>query len=280
MRYSKLMSIKKKKKDKKNKKLTLSMFLPEELIAQILSLLDVKTILRLICLSKSWNTLISDPTFVQKQLKRPPRLILKPPCWVYPMRTIQSLPITRLLKNPSITVSGDFCYDGGGLNDNCKVVISCNGLLCFIFCSDNKEYHNYWFRIWNPATGTRSKALGTNHDYNLQLRSLRFNFGSEAFGSCYYDYRRRYLLGCLKFTFGCGILSGTYKTVEFRAKGDEENKYGPWRSQLAIQNYFYPFYGYGAITHVDQFKIVSLDLSTEAYMQFSLPSGFDEVPCF
>jgi len=319
MRYSKLMSMRK-KKEKKNKKLPLSMvFLPEELIVQILSLLNVKTIVRFKCVSKSWNTIISDPTFVQKQLKRPPRLILTPPCWVYPMHTVQSLPVTRLLENPSITLSGDFSHDGGGFIDNCKVVNSCNGLLCLIFCSDNKGYHNYWFRIWNPATGTRSKAFGTYHDYNLQLRGLRFNFGSEAFASCYHDYnRRRSLLGSLKFAFGCDILSGTYKVVEFCAKGDEENKYGPWRSQvrilnlsddcwrnidsfpliplispfnngvyfsgtiywLAIQNYFYPFYAYRPITHVDQFKIVSLDLSTETYMQFCLPSGFDEVPSF
>jgi len=49
---------------------------------------------------------------------------------------------------------------------------------------------------------------------------------------------------------------------------------------LAIQNYFYPFYDHKSITHVDQFKIVSFDLSTETYMQFWLPFGLDEIPCF
>ncbi|KAI5440943.1 hypothetical protein KIW84_010421 [Lathyrus oleraceus] len=38
---------------------------PDELIAEVLSLLKVKSLLRLKCVSKSWNKLISDPFFVK-----------------------------------------------------------------------------------------------------------------------------------------------------------------------------------------------------------------------
>ncbi|KAI5440947.1 hypothetical protein KIW84_010424, partial [Lathyrus oleraceus] len=38
---------------------------PDELIAEVLSLLTVKSLLRLKCVSKSWNSLISDPFFVK-----------------------------------------------------------------------------------------------------------------------------------------------------------------------------------------------------------------------
>jgi len=165
---------------------------------------------------------------------------------------------------------------------------------------------------------TRTKAFGTHHDSNCELCGLKFSFGTETLGNGDDDHnRRRSLLGCLKFTFGCDILTETYKVVEFCAERDEENN-SPWRSRvrvlslsddcwrninsfpliplispfnngvylsgtiywLAIQNYFYPFYDHKSITHVDQFKIVSLDLSTETYMQFCLPFAFDEVPSF
>jgi F-box interacting protein len=47
---------------------------------------------------------------------------------------------------------------------------------------------------------------------------------------------------------------------------------------LAINKYFYSSYVYSYITHVEQFVIVSLDLSTETYKQLLLPQGFDKVP--
>jgi hypothetical protein len=196
------------------------------------------------------------------------------------------------------------------LNHNCEVVNSCNGLLCFLSCSYNRGHPKYWFHTWNPATGTRSKAAyGTCHDYNLRRSGLKFIFGSEAFGNYHDDhYHRRSILGCLKFTFGCDILTETYKVVEFCAERDEENNC-PWRSHvrvlslsddcwrninsfpliplispfnngvyfsgtiywLAIQNYFYPFYDHESITHVDQFKIVSLTTRNITFCQGQNP---------
>jgi hypothetical protein len=44
-------------------------FLPEELLAEILPFFNVKTIMRLKCLSKSWLAFISDSNFVEKHLK-------------------------------------------------------------------------------------------------------------------------------------------------------------------------------------------------------------------
>jgi hypothetical protein len=48
---------------------------------------------------------------------------------------------------------------------------------------------------------------------------------------------------------------------------------------LAIRHYLYSSYIYESINHVEQFVIVSLDLSTETYKLLLLPQGFDEVPC-
>ncbi|MCI00298.1 F-box protein [Trifolium medium] len=199
------------------------------------------------------------------------------------MSSVASFPVRRLLKNPSSTVSGDNCH--GWLN-TVGVVGTCKGLLCLLF----RVGRNYWFCLWNPATRTISKDLGIFHDNNA-------------------------LSGNFKFNFGCDISTGTYKVVAYRIDQDEENE-DSWRSQvqlfsisdnfwrdiesfplipvnrnnngvhlsgtvnwLALSNYHYSFYPYKHITYVEQFVIVSLDLSTETYAQFLLPSDFDQVAC-
>jgi len=51
--------------------MTLSLVvLPNDLISEVLSFLDVKFLVRLRYVSKSWKTLISDPVFVELHLKR------------------------------------------------------------------------------------------------------------------------------------------------------------------------------------------------------------------
>jgi len=49
---------------------------------------------------------------------------------------------------------------------------------------------------------------------------------------------------------------------------------------LALRNYFYSDYEFDNVSKitVEQYVIVSLDLSTESYTQLLLPRGFDEVP--
>ena len=44
--------------------------LPDELITEVLSFLDVKSLMRFKCLSKSWNSLTSDPFFVELHLNK------------------------------------------------------------------------------------------------------------------------------------------------------------------------------------------------------------------
>ena len=270
-------------------------FVPNELIAEILSYLNVKTIMQLKCVSKSWNSLITDPSFVQKHLEKSsqnPHIILTPPTLKYSINSVESFPVSRFLENPSITVFGDNFHDS---NDICQVVGSCNGLFCLSFHSLHRKYRKYWFCLWNPATRTISEELGT---FQCSL--------SETF----------------KFSFGSDISTGIYKLVAYRAEEDDANHNGSWRSQvrifslsdnywrniesfplipigciqinrnnngvylsgkvnwLVIRNYFCASYHYECMTYVEQFLIVSLDLSTEAYTQFLLPPGFDEVPQF
>ncbi|WJX20912.1 soyasapogenol B glucuronide galactosyltransferase [Trifolium repens] len=248
-----------------------SVFLPMELIAEILSMLSVKAIVRFRCVCKSWNNLTYDSSFVDKHLKsssRNPHLTLS---WYQnnaKYMNVVPFPVHRLLKKPSATVPSD---DFHRMESPSRLVGSCNGLLCFVSLKLTEEPFKYLLHISNPATRTRSQ-------------SFEFTFG--------YDFR---------FAFGYDASTKTYKVVAFRFKENSEVKVfnlgdNCWRN---IQNfpgdldhYFTePRLNKGvhfcgtinwlaldkSITHTDQLVIVSLDLSTETYKQFMLPLGFNEM---
>ena len=272
-----------------------TLFVPNELIAIILSLLSLKNILQLKCVSKSWNALISDPNFIEKHLKKSsqnPHLTL---FWNQHKKgsgfNMLSFPVHRLLKNLS---NHAYSHNFHRLKKRCIVVGSCNGLLCLLFQSLTTTATislNYWLRFWNPATRTRSKKLG----FLCEIVPLGGPFH-------------------FKFTFGYDASTRTYKVVGIRAEKNEDE--GSWKSLVKvfslgnnrwrnIQSFnTVPINWYGChysdirlndgvhlrgtvnwltnefINHSGQFQIVSLDLSTETYKQFLLPSDFDYVPSF
>jgi hypothetical protein len=105
-------------------------FIPEELTAEILTYLDVKTIARLKCVNKSWNALISNPTFVEKHLNKSSQNPHLTVLYKYDKDySLVPIPVRRLLENPSITIQKEpshnleFCYHVAG---------SCNGLICLV----------------------------------------------------------------------------------------------------------------------------------------------------
>jgi len=209
---------------------------------------------------------------------------------------VKPVPVHLLLKNPSINVDSNDLYR---LSSHCMVVGSCNGLLCLLFHSEITSpivtYLKTWFRFWNPATRIRSEILGL----------LRYS-------TPHYDIGMLTLLCRFKFTFGYESLSKTYKVVAFRVKKNEgevkvfSQGNNSWRNIQSFPvlplnllpsrrrrgpcclNDGVHFRGtinwlamYNQpIIRVEQFVIVSLDLSTESYKQLLPPPGFNEVPFF
>ncbi|GAU20754.1 hypothetical protein TSUD_239480 [Trifolium subterraneum] len=261
--------------------------LPNELKAEIISWLPVKLLMKFRCLNKFFKTLISDPHFVQMHLKKSSRNLNLALMWQrnYGDTYFVSLSISRLLENHITIDPNPYHLLKENYHKWCMVG-SCNGLIYLIdtHCID----HYYWLCFWNPATRTRSKRIST---------SLRNDF---------------------KFAFGYDNSTETYKTVAFRvdleggnAKSEVKvftlgNKYpidiqcfpviplywfhrgknnGVYLSGtinwLALSNYFFSNYDFGnhSMITVEQYVIVSLDLSTESYSQLLLPRGFDKVPC-
>lgn len=156
-----------------------SPILPDDLIAEVLLFLDVKFLMQLKCVCKSWNSLISsDPTFVKMHLiKSSPR---------NPKRLTMFLCKNKdnSLPNQFITISEDFILSHYQFkNEDCNRVLgSSNGLICMLseYIYQYGNVQNFHIRFWNPATRSVSKIVGCvgnafmdQHDY------FRFSFGYD-----------------------------------------------------------------------------------------------------
>jgi len=152
-----------------------TLFLPDELIVEILSWLRVKNIVLLKCLSKPWNALISDPCFIEKHLKKSsqnPHLTL---FWNKRKEGVNVLPfpVHGLFKNQSINV---YHHNFHGFNKHCTIVGSCNGLLCLLFTYLTPYPSHllmYWLLFWNPATGSRFYDSKLAFGYDASTRTYK-----------------------------------------------------------------------------------------------------------
>jgi len=258
-------------------------FLPDELIAEVLSFLSVKSLMRLKCVSKSWKYLISEPSFAKLHLNRTTQdavhTIVSYDAY-FSTCTDVSFTVFHLLKNPPIIINlpKDPYHQ---LNDkDCHYIVgSCNGLLCLFgrneYRADKGGYREKWLRLWNPATRTISKKFDCD----------------DGLGSPFH------------FTFGYDNSTETYKVVYFTPNTTNVRVFSlgvnVWRNiqnspmihhhgrmkvvhvrgsvnWLAIHNYTGD-YNCKGIT-IEQFVIISLDLCTEAHTKLLPPNGFSEVP--
>ncbi|XP_058739912.1 F-box/kelch-repeat protein At3g23880-like [Vicia villosa] len=273
------------------------LFISNDLIAEVLSLLKVKSVVRFRCVSKNWDTLISDPSFVKLHLKKSaklnPHFLLitehrtfipgespyecEYECCVIPYS------ISSLLENPSFDLSVD-SYDMVQHKECSKTIGSCNGLVCLIGESNIREYKEYWFRLWNPATRTTSPKFGflrypanDHFDFTFGYDKSTGNYKIFASPSRYVFRKRRseVKILCLGDDVWRDIQTFPVEPLYYSHTGVSFKGTFNW---LAIRNTtFYNCNSYKDLT-VDQFLIVSLELRTETYNQYLLPPEFDEVP--
>ncbi|XP_058725771.1 F-box/kelch-repeat protein At3g23880-like [Vicia villosa] len=255
--------------------------LPDELIAEVLSLLKPKSVMRFKCVSKSWNSLISDPFFINMHLiksSRSPNIILFPDD--FPTTSSIALLNPLLDDNPSINhFPKESKYKL--MKWYCHVIGSCNGLTCLVNSLPvvNSPRKNEFY-LWNPSTRWVSKKpVSFLHSYQ------KFNF-----------------------SFGYDSLTNKYKVLAFHPNDVRILALGDniWRN---IQSSPTPLHEYSSFSHanhgvylnnslnwfalrdnkrpndycradlsVQQFVIISLDLRTETYTQFQFPQCFDQVP--
>ncbi|XP_058741562.1 F-box protein CPR1-like [Vicia villosa] len=250
-------------------------FIPHDLIVEVFSFLPVKSVIRFTCMSRKFDSLVSDPTFVNLHLHRYSRN--QDASLIYPSQSDNAtFTVFRLSENrpPRLTLPNHPYYHHK--YKHCLYIVgSCNGLLCLghhVFGGSKAET---WIRFWNPATRILSGKLPASGDgglYNL--------------------------------TFGYDSSTDTYMLVHFIPDRTEVKvlKLGDnvWKNiqnspiwhpfplhfvnlsgsviWLAIRNY--PSsrpYNCKNIT-IQQFWVISLDLGAETHTRLSLPQGFIEVP--
>ncbi|CAL5186968.1 unnamed protein product [Lathyrus oleraceus] len=256
---------------------------PDELIAEVLSLLKVKSLLRLKCVSKSWNKLISDPFFVKihfhkSSLNTDLTLFSAHHTGKSTYTQLTVYPVHTLLENNSttsiVTVIRRFFS-----NEYHQVVGSCNGLCCLMEEYSNTEFREFSFRLCNPATKSLSHKLGY---FRIQPNNPNSLF---------------------KFSFGYDNLTAKYKVVAFSPNEVRVFTLGDnnvWRN---IPNFpIYPFNlirsgqdgglyvsncliwfadrtrlfnGHSAYLDLEQFVIISLNLGAETYAELLPPQDFD-----
>jgi len=149
----------------------------DDLIVEVLPFLPVKSLLRFRCVSKSWKTLISDPTFVKLHLQKSQSQKLNSSLFTiftgFTLFTgkehlnddeleeeysVVRYPIDRIFENLSFTCFHDSQSHHLNIKEFRKgsfIVGSCNGL---ILLADADLKH--WLRVWNPATRTVSENFG------------------------------------------------------------------------------------------------------------------------
>lgn len=159
-------------------------FLPDELIMEVLSFLSVKYLMRFKCVCKSWKTIISDPTFVKLHLKisaRNKHLALFSILFRHSSYfSIAGFSLCRLLKNKSINLANKPNFRLKDVYGFLYPVGSCNGLLCLFGYFSINNYEETLLYLWNPATRTLSDKILFLRQYEVNFkRYWKFAFGYD-----------------------------------------------------------------------------------------------------
>ncbi|MCI21419.1 F-box protein, partial [Trifolium medium] len=181
--------------------------------------------------------------------------------------------IHSFVNNPSFTLFADHHYL---LNEkDCYGIAgSCNGLICLIgerlvtFTVEYQE-HEYWFRLWNPATRAISEKIGCFIDY----RGFGFNFGCDNSTGTFKAVASRYIHDQLTsdvrvFSFDENVWRNiqSFPVVPFNLSGHGSLEhdavfFNGTLNWLAVRNDIpYTWYCHPEHLTVEQFVIVSLDL--------------------
>jgi F-box interacting protein len=133
------------------KHLRVSTTLPSDLIPEILCRLPVKFILRFRCVCKSWNSLISDPKFVKKQLRVSTTRNLHYLDYIRKY-ILTSYPLDSLFTDVTSNFthyeyfSNHYNGDTWTCSSFYSLIGSCNGIVCI--ADDRKGL----VILWNPST--------------------------------------------------------------------------------------------------------------------------------
>ncbi|KAJ9174392.1 hypothetical protein P3X46_013039 [Hevea brasiliensis] len=161
--------------------------LPQELLAENLSRLPVKSLLKCRCVSKTWSSLITDPSFIAQHLKKTAarnsgllffRYSTREFVWPFKENVRYLLyPDESFPANPVEELDCPF----KGIKRLANIVGSCNG----VFCLSYDVYGKYTERasLWNPSVRKIVNIpcpIFTFTSYGPYIPSLGFGFDSTT----------------------------------------------------------------------------------------------------
>ncbi|RHN41624.1 putative F-box domain-containing protein [Medicago truncatula] len=123
--------------------------LSDNLIAEIISFSDVKSLMQMRCVCKSWRSIISDPKFVKLHLKRSARNPYLTLIRDNIGKKLIPFPVRRLilLENPWILLPDNLCYESQDICYPSKdmefrnAIGFCNGLVLVPFLEPCRTYN-------------------------------------------------------------------------------------------------------------------------------------------
>ncbi|XP_057443130.1 F-box/kelch-repeat protein At3g23880-like [Lotus japonicus] len=232
--------------------------LPFELVEKILCRLPVKPLLRFQCVSKSWNSLISDSKFARKHLREFNRrtIILETRNHLNSYSLQPAFAFTAA--NPTATTP--IPYPPNHYFYHSVVVGSCDGIICLC------DFNTRTFLAWNPCTKTFAKSPPWEKlnagDYTVKT--------SLGFG---YDRRTGIYKAVRIFTHGlkAQVMVHTFGTNSWRTM--EEN-FLPHDNSGKFSKGTINWIG---VAHWNSVRfIISLDLGKESFQELRLPAGIDQ----
>ncbi|KAK9283824.1 hypothetical protein L1049_012078 [Liquidambar formosana] len=286
---------------------TKPMDLPADLIADIVSRLPAKSVVRFRCVSKLWRTVIADPSLIRAHLNReiirknPNRLLLMysedPPSvtyeYGYSVRFALTSPEELINLDPAFRYSESVNLESPfplfklmnfshpltrtWFND-LKLVGSCNGVVCLsvLFFFGQLSMHplsnpHTNIYLWNPSIMECRTLPFASHDYK-KFRLVYIAFGFDALNE---DYK------VVKIVYIYDVEA--YEVEVYSLKRDSWKKIGNGSASLQCQ---YMYYSNQVVVNGSPHWIVnsggekkwppfivSFDMADEVFCEMSLPDS-------
>ncbi|XP_050211255.1 F-box/kelch-repeat protein At3g06240-like [Mercurialis annua] len=252
----------------------MSNYLSEELVAEILKRLPVKSLLKFKRVCKSWYSLITNPNFISLHLAHTTEanetssLIMKTSHRIRQFVLVNDNGSVCELKESDL-VSFHINSNSSSPVSNFEFVGSCNGLVCL---TDNPRKH---LILWNPAVGEFITTSSWEHNYKSDV-VVGFGFDSKK-----RDYKVVRILvdskgmASLPFAEIFELSSNSWRTI--MGKNQKYDGYAFVTRAYLNGVVHWIAYKYCGIHHYKKLAVASLDLSTETFDDLMLPDVLTEI---